>query len=94
MNPFSFFTLQLQGVSLLLEAQTVIALRVLGMAGILPASRGENDRMWREKPATFFDAYAAGTRALMAGQNPDQVMSASLAPLSRKVRANRRRLMR
>jgi hypothetical protein len=31
---------------------------------------------------------------MMLGKSPDQVMNASLAPLARKVRQNRKRLMK
>ncbi len=94
MNPLSFLTLQTSFASMVFEAQTVIALRMLGMAGVLPAARGENNRMVSEKGPAMVKAFAAGTTAAMAGKRPDQIMTAAMAPLSRKVHANRKRLMK
>lgn len=94
MNPFAMMTLNMQMTSLMCEAQTVVALRVMGMSGAIPARKDENSRMINEKPTAMIDAYAAGTKAALAGKSPDQIMSAAMAPLSRKVKANRKRLMK
>ncbi len=94
MNPFTFFNLQSQMTELMVNTQTVMTLRLMGMSGAIPARRGENDRMVSEKAPAMVDAYAAGAKAMMAGKTPDQIMSAAMAPLSKKVRANRRRLMK
>ena len=94
MNPLALIALQTQAATLMLETQVVMTLRILGMAGILPSSKGENDRMVSEKGPAMIKAMTAGTAAAMAGKRPDQIMSAALAPLSSKVHSNRVRLMK
>jgi len=94
MNPLSLLSLHSQIAALMLETQTVMALRIMGMSGTIPAQRGENARMVTEKGPALIKAYAAGAKAVMAGKQPDQIFSAAMAPLSRKVRANRKRLMK
>lgn len=94
MNPFAFFTLQTQMSQLMMDTQAVMSLRIMGMSGAIPARKGENDRMIAEKGPALADAYAAGAKAMMAGNTPDQIMSAAMAPLSKKVSANRKRLMK
>ena len=94
MNPFAMLNLQTQMTELMLDTQTVMTLRLMGMSGAIPARRGENNRMVAEKAPAMADAYAAGAKAAMAGNTPDQIMSAVMAPLGKKVRANRKRLMK
>ena len=94
MSPHTLFTMQLGLWRFAMEAQAVIALRVLGMVGVLPAHRGENERMVAEKLPALIKANAAASQAIMTGKRPDQILSAWQSPLSRRMRANRRRLMR
>jgi len=94
MNPLALLSLQSQMTTLMLDTQTVMALRLMGMSGAIPARRGENNRMVAEKAPAMVDAYTAGAKAAMAGRTPDQIISAVMAPLSKKVRANRKRLMK
>ena len=94
MNPFALFAIQSQLASLAVETQIVMSLRILAMAGALPARPGENNRMVAEKGPAMAKAFHAGTQAAMSGKTPDQIMNASLAPLARKVRQNRKRLMK
>ncbi len=92
MFPTDLFALQVRLATLALEAQSVIALRLMGMSGIIPAHRGENSRMVHEKGTALSKSMVAATRAMAAGHRPDQVMHAALTPLSARVRANRKRL--
>ena len=94
MNPFALLAMNMQLTSLICEAQTVATLRVMGMSGAIPARKGENSRMISEKSTAMIDAYAAGAKAAMAGESPDKIMSAAMAPVARKVKANRKRLMK
>ena len=94
MNPLALLSLQSQLTELMLNTHTVMTLRLLGMSGAIPAPHGENDRMLAEKAPAMAKAYAAGTKAAMSGSTLDQIMSATMAPLSQKVRANRMRLMK
>jgi hypothetical protein len=74
------------------EAQAVIAMRLMGMAGGWNVTSGENSRMVSEKAAAFTDAAMKMGFATMQGQRPDQVMLAALQPVRRKTRGNARRL--
>lgn len=94
MNPFAYFTLQTQAARLMFDTQTVMALRLMGMSGAIPAQADENYVMLTEKGPAMLKALAAGNEALMAGKSPDMVMSAVIRPLARKVSANRKRLMK
>lgn len=94
MNPFAMLNLQAQMTALALDTQAVMALRLMAMSGAIPARRGENDRMVNEKAPAMADAYAAATKAVMAGKSADMIISAAIAPLTKKVRANRKRLMK
>lgn len=94
MSPLSVLNLQMTYLSLLLEAQTVISLRLLGMAGAIPSKPGEVDRMFSEKPAAFAEAWFRAAEAVVAGKPADAIMDAAAKPLRRKVRSNRRRLMK
>jgi hypothetical protein len=86
--------LQLDTACMLTEAQAVIGLRVLGMAGVLPSEPGENVRMVTEKHSAFAEAGFAATEALFAGRSPSEVYDAALQPIGRETRANTKRLTR
>lgn len=94
MNPLSLFALNTRLTSLFLDTQAVMTLRLMGMAGALPQSRGENVRMVNEKGPAMAKAYAAATKTAFAGGTPDEIMTAAMLPVSKKVRANRKRLMK
>lgn len=74
------------------EAQTVMALRLLGLWGVLPARRGEDRRMVAEKAPAFARAALASAAALHQG--PVAAAEAALRPIGRRTRANARRLTR
>lgn len=94
MDIFSLFSLQAKAATLMLETQTVMALRILGLTGALPARQDEHVVMFTEKAPALARSFAAGNRAMMSGKRPDQIMVAAMTPLSRKVRANRKRLLK
>ncbi len=94
MNTFAYLTLQTQAARLMFDTHTVMALRLMGMSGAIPARADENYVMMAEKGPAMLKALAAGNAALMAGKSPDRVMSAVIRPLARKVSANRKRLMK
>lgn len=79
---------------MMMEAQTVMGLRLMGMAGLMPAASGENLRMVTEKQAAFAEAGIEMTRAVMRGAGPASAMEAALRPIGRTTRANSRRLTR
>lgn len=94
MYPSELFSLQLKMTTLMAETQTVMALRLMAMSGAIPAKRGENERMFDEKAPAMAQAFAAATDAMMQGARPDQIMSAAIAPVSKRVTSNRKRLMK
>lgn len=94
MSPFALLNLNMGLVSLIVEAQTVVTLRLLGLAGAIPSKPGEIDRMFREKPVAYTEAWFRAAEAVVAGKPADAIIEAAAKPLRRKVRANKRRLMR
>ena len=74
------------------EANAVMGMRLMGMGGAWNVTKGEDRRMWSEKPLAFQQSAMAATRAAMSGKRPDEIMNAAIAPLDRKVGANRKRL--
>ena len=92
MTPLTLMTLNANLAKLMIDTQAVMTLRLLGMAGALPQTRGENARMVNEKGPAMAKDYKAATKAAFAGGTPDQIFSAAMVPVSKKVRANRKRL--
>lgn len=79
---------------MLIEAQTVIGMRVLGMTGVVTAEKDENLRMMTEKQTAFADAALAATRALLSGKTPLQAYGLALTPIGKTTRSNSTRLTR
>jgi hypothetical protein len=93
-TPLQLWTLGLQTGVMMAEAQTVVVLRLCGMAGLWPVSPSETTRMVAEKWPAFLAAFGAAGAAAMKGQGPHLIASAGLRPIARKTRANSRRLVR
>ncbi len=79
---------------MLAEAQTVVALRMMGMACMWNLAEGETTRMFTEKQQAFVQSALDGTLAAMRGQPPERVLAAVVKPLGQKTSANVRRLGR
>lgn len=77
---------------MLAEAQTVIALRLLGMAGLWNVGPRENDMMVAEKHRAFGNAGQAMALALWQGVHPALAMEAAMKPVRSRTRSNVRRL--
>jgi hypothetical protein len=77
-----------------LEAQTVMAIRIAGLAGLMVLPPGEAMRMVQEKGPAFSDAWMKGAVALASGAGVPAAMGLALKPLHRKAQANRKRLTR
>jgi len=94
-NPFfeSFQTMISFG-QMLVEAQTVITLRTMGMAGLWNLGPAETQRMWLEKARAAQESGMAAAGALLGGQGPAGALSAALKPVRHKTRSNARRLVR
>ena len=81
-----------QTTMMLAEAQMVIAMRMMGMAGGWKVGRDENNTMVSEKTAAMLASQQAVGRAMLAGASPQGVALAALKPIRAKTRANARRL--
>ena len=74
------------------EAQSVIAMRLLGTAGLWHLPAQENHRMVAEKWKAAIDAGWAAWRVAALGGAPLAVALAYAQPVGRATRANSRRL--
>jgi len=77
-----------------LEAQSVIALRMLRMAAGGARAQAEASRMVVEKVLAAGEAQAAATVATIRGHKKHVVAGKALNAYGKRVRANRRRLSR
>ena len=91
-NPFAVWENAAQLSFLMAEAQAVIAMRLMGMAGFWSVTKSENNRMVSEKVHAMTKAVTDSQRAAMAGQSPDKIMAAAIRPVRSATRANSRRL--
>ncbi|SRR5581483_6272621 len=76
-----------------MEAQGVIALRMLRLATGGALAEREASRMVTEKAAAAFEAQTAAALALVGGQRGAAVPKKAMRIYRRRVRANRRRLV-
>ncbi|SNX72042.1 hypothetical protein SAMN05878503_11194 [Cereibacter ovatus] len=79
---------------MVVEAQTVMTLRTLGMMGVLTPHPQENQRMVAEKGVAFAQSAQAAAMAAMQGKHPHEVAAAALQPIRRRTRVNAARLTR
>jgi hypothetical protein len=77
-----------------LEAQSVIAMRLMKIAGGGQDGAAEYTRMVMEKVDAVAAAHTAGALALVGGKNPEAATRLAMAPIKRRVRANHVRLIR
>jgi hypothetical protein len=77
-----------------LQAQSaaVISMRIAGMAGMWAMPPSEWVRMVTEKQAAFAEAGQKMMLAAMTGAAPHRVAGRGISPLSRRTKANVRRL--
>ena len=91
-TPVEIARLWLSCADLMSDAQSVVAYRMMGIGGTWSVPRGENHSMLHEKGPAFTEALLAGTMTALKGAGPHAVAEAAIAPLSKKVRSNRKRL--
>ena len=72
----------------------VVALRAAKLAAGGPAAILEMQRMTAEKTAAMLEAQTAAAMALATGSSPRAATRKAVAPYRRRVKANRRRLVR
>jgi hypothetical protein len=77
-----------------LDAQQVIAMRLVRISAGGAAADAECRRMVSEKVSAAVAAQAAAAAALVGGKGAEITATAALAPVKRAVRANHRRLSR
>ena len=93
-SPFDLMRLSMNTAMMLAQAQSVIAMRMMGMAGVWSVSPGENNRMVSEKMRAGMKAGLAAQRSAMSGGSATDIAEAALAPVHRTTAANARRLSR
>ena len=90
-NPW--LALSIKAVQMCVEAQSVIALRMLRLATGGARMEGEASRMVTDKvPAA--EAQAVAAVSALSGRSPHVVASKALTVVKKRVRANKRRLSR
>jgi hypothetical protein len=93
-TPFDLWKSAYTFGAMMAEAQAVITLRVMGLAGGWNLGPGGKQRMVSEMAAALQASGLAVARAMMMGANPIAVAGAAVAPVRRRTRANARRLAR
>jgi hypothetical protein len=91
-NPW--FDVTLKAIQLGVEAQSVMALRMLRLAAGGARAQSEAQRMVFEKIAALAEAHTAATSAILNGHEDHVVVTKTLGAFKRRVSANRRRLSR
>jgi len=97
-NPISLWNawsdITMRSAQLAFEAQSVIALRWLKFAAGHPRARAEAQRMVTEKVAALAEAQITAATTAMRGGDGIRVGKKVLGVYKKKVRRNRRRLVR
>jgi len=87
-----YMTASVQMGHMLVEAQMVIAMRLMGFGGFWRLGPGEEQRMWAEKLEAAQQSGAALAGALMAGATPARAVKAAIKPIRARTKSNVRRL--
>ena len=88
----AWFALSSQAALVGLEAQQVIALRLMRLAAGGALAESEAGRMFAEKVEALGEAQAAAAIAAIKGGNSNQVAKKALGVYKKRIRGNRRRL--
>jgi hypothetical protein len=86
--------LAFKAIELGIEAQSVIALRMMRLAAGGARGRAEASRMVAEKVGALAEAQTAAAAAILTGRRQKVVAGKVLNTYKKRVRANRRRLTR
>jgi len=92
LNPW--LDLSFKAFQLGLEAQSVIALRMMRLASGGPRAQAEARRMVTEKATATAEAQLAATTAVLSGSKDHVIAGKALKVFRKRVRANKRRLSR
>ena len=91
-TPIHYWANAMQFSYLMAEAQAVITMRMMGMAGVWSVTSTEDSRMISEKVYAMTKATTDATKVAMTGGTVDEIAAAAIKPIRRKTRANARRL--
>jgi hypothetical protein len=91
-NPW--FDVALKAFQLGVDAQSVIALRMIRLASGGAGAQNEAQRMVMEKITAVAEAQTAAATAILNGHEDHEVFSKTIGAFDRHVRANKRRLSR
>ncbi|MFZ5962184.1 antifreeze protein [Thalassococcus sp. BH17M4-6] len=91
-TPFDLLGASLQMGYLAAETQSVMAMRLWGMAGLWNVTTSENNRMVDEKTPALTQSAMNAMFAAMRGERPDQIVVSAIKPLRARTRSNSRRL--
>ena len=92
LNPLTYWANAMELGYVMAEAQAVIAMRLLGMAGVWSVTTTEDRRMVSEKVHALTKAGTEAGKVALRGGTPDQIAAAAIKPIRRTTRANARRL--
>lgn len=92
MTPAQMISLSMKTGMMLMEAQMVIGMRMMGMAGLWRVLPSENARMSSEKVSAVSASAVATSKAIMTGKSPALIADAALKPIARRTRSNVKRL--
>jgi hypothetical protein len=77
---------------MMMEAQSVISMRLMGMAGLWSVSPQENTRMVTEKMKAMLKSATDSGSVTIRGGSADEITAAAIAPMRNATRANSKRL--
>jgi hypothetical protein len=93
-TPLDLWMLGVTSAAIAVEANMVVAMRVMGMMGGWSVAPGESLRMVTEKQAALAEAGMGAASAMARGASPVAVARAAAAPVRRRTKANVKRLTR
>lgn len=92
MTPAQMINLSLKTGIMLMEAQMVIGMRMLGMAGLWRVTPSEATRMSSEKVSAATQSAIVASQAILSGKSPAVIAESALNPVARRTRSNVKRL--
>lgn len=91
-TPANFLGNSIEMSLMMIEAHSVITMRLMGIAGLWPVTPRENSRMVTEKLVALLKSATDTQKVAMNGGSPEAIAAAAIAPLRKATRANSRRL--
>ena len=91
-TPLSLMHTAAKTSQMMFEAQAVVTMRLMGMAGFWNVSPNEYSGMVLEKGDAIASSASAMQRETLAGGSPEDIFNAGAKPMQRKTSANYKRL--